>query len=85
MSDEQPADRRCENCRFFLDYRESEPDPEEVNGYCCHPMHREQGSPNQPYGGHWTNHASWCEGWRLRKTTDAGISTDDGRGTTEPG
>lgn len=51
---------RCETCRYFIDYRDIEPDPDECNGYCCHDLINKV--PNE-YGGHWTHDQSWCASW----------------------
>lgn len=60
----QPPNERCENCRYFLDYRDVEPD-DEVNGYCGHPDHSDpKKSSHHEYGGQWTHHLSWCDWWR---------------------
>lgn len=53
----------CETCVYFSDFREVETDPDEVNGYCCHPMHSEPSSEHHDYGGHWTHHRFWCVGY----------------------
>lgn len=51
---------RCETCRYFIDYRRPDDEPDEMNGYCCADLVK--GRDNE-YGGHWTNHELWCEEW----------------------
>ena len=54
----------CATCRFFADHSSPDDDPDEVNGYCCHPDHSDPAkSPHYEYGGHWTHAASWCDWW----------------------
>jgi hypothetical protein len=62
----QRDDEACANCEFFKDYRATEGN-DWANGYCAHPDHFDQKkSPHWEYGGHWTNHESWCQWWRAR-------------------
>ena len=53
----------CRNCKHFSDFRETETDSDEVNGYCMHPAHSRPDSPHVEYGGHWTHSDSYCELW----------------------
>lgn len=56
-------DQKCETCRYFIDYRETEGD-DWANGYCCHEFCEPGSEPeNSDYGGHWTNPASWCSAY----------------------
>lgn len=58
----QPSGQSCSNCRFFIDYSDTEP-IDEVNGYCSHPSHSSPLSEHRDYGGHWTHTEAWCDKW----------------------
>lgn len=59
-----PADARCLNCEWFIDYFEPDDYPDEVDGYCSHPAHSDPSrSPHADYGGHWTHSSQRCEWW----------------------
>lgn len=56
----------CLTCRHF-DYCDPDAEPDEVDGYCCHPYHSDPSkSPHHKYGGHWTHSESWCEWWEQK-------------------
>jgi hypothetical protein len=63
-----PSEARCENCRYFDDYIEVE--PEEPSGYCVHPFHSTWKSPHREYGGHWATRTSRCEMWEAIDVSD---------------
>jgi hypothetical protein len=64
VRDRQRANQRCSNCCHFQDWTDLADDPDDVNGYCCHPGHSDpKRSPHWEYGGHWTHSASWCGWW----------------------
>lgn len=60
---EREPHQKCATCAHFADHSNPEDDPNEVNGYCCHPNHRHKSSPHYEYGGHWTHSESWCQLW----------------------
>lgn len=61
--------RTCKHCRYFIDYSDSEPDPDEVNGYCAWALVHDK---SNEYGGTWTHTDSTCMEWDGRPNAHSG-------------
>jgi hypothetical protein len=56
----------CESCCHFIDYRDPDDDPDEVNGYCGELVDRlglTEALKENEYGGRWVHSGQWCGAW----------------------
>jgi hypothetical protein len=68
----QPSNQSCANCAYLEETAQDEyDDPENPSGYCTNPV------DNEPYGGHWTHHHSWCALWSSREEYEATLRARD--------